>query len=220
VAKRKEIVKLFRAQRTKAFIQRTAGVSRKHVDRWCKEAAKKRPNYNDKRRSGRKPKLVLEVRRAYRRQAETVGVSAADIASRHNEEPANADNQISSKTVCRVLKSGRKPRAWKKIPSGRRLRSENKAARMEFCKTFKPSPTQPLVFTDGKIVTQTKDKLGLRKHAWVRPDNVPVRTNKRLLAYLHFYGAVAKGFKSSLIFVPPSGSGTNPKSTTNFQAEH
>ena len=215
---RENVAKLFRDGMKKADIQRELTVSRHVVDRWCKV---KGANFSDKHRPGRPSKFGAALRRKIRRQAKTLSITAAAITRRHNKLQCSPKTRITKMTVCRILKAGRKPRAWRRIESVRVLRAANKAARLAFCRMEKPTRDCPWVFADGKVFTMTKDRLGMLTRAWVRRGEKPPRkTNKRLLAHLHIYGAVAKGFKSRLIFVPPSGSGTTPKSKETFKASH
>jgi hypothetical protein len=195
-------------------------VSLKVAKRWVAEADLRCPKYEDGHRAGRPIKFGSPIKKEIRAKSKSPRLNASQITRKFNKKHATDSLTISNTTVRRMLSSMRAPPKWKKLTNSRRLRVDNQEARRKFAKCHKPMAAIPWVYMDGKILSLTRDKCGLLTYAWQHPDKPLVKSDKRLVAYCHFYGAVGEGFKSQLTFVPPTGYGKTPKSAETFKAVH
>jgi transposase len=214
---RQDIIKLALAGVSKSKAASKLGVGRRAVDRWYAEAKEKAPNVQDKPRIGRPPKFNPDERKAMRRSA-AAGANSVDISRAYAKKKGKT---IHSSTVRGILKQGKKCMEWKPVLKRRALREANKLERVKFCRKEQPTRRVSWVFMDSKAISATKDRLGGLQYAWQDPKKPLKKTDQRSLAYFHFYGAVAKGHKSKLIFVPPSwDGGKEPKSKETFKSMH
>ena len=202
--------------RTKAFTIRKMKVSKAVVNRWWPPSDGSAPNLEDSPRSGR-PRLLssMEVKAVKRSLA--AGANLVQVMKRRERRGLKP---VSKSTLSRSAAMGRKPLKYQKVKAIRVLSSANKAARYVWTSKFNLSSRTPLVFLDGKVVTLYKGRRGNVSWLWAPVGQPPVRPKGKLLAHLHFYAAVAKGWRSRLYFVPPSppqGSG-KAKADRAFQS--
>jgi hypothetical protein len=93
---------------------------------------------------------------------------------------------------------------YRPVRHGRLLSPIYKAARMSWCQDHLTDPSTTVVYIDSKKIFMQRDKARNVKSAWQargRPITYPAASNP---ACYHFYAAIATGFKSSLVFVPPT----------------
>ena len=111
---------------------------------------------------------------------------------------------VSRMTVNRALKMGRKPLQYLPVIRGRRLSDVNQLKRVAFCQQSTRQQWHKIIFADSKFLYVYEDKARGWLFKWQNPDSrevVPQHSNPFVF---HFYAAVGTGFKSSLVFVPPT----------------
>lgn len=111
---------------------------------------------------------------------------------------------ISRKTVAAVLKGGRKPLAWLPVTRAKQLREANKIDRVMFCQQHRMDGWHNVVFIDSKYLYVHWDEARGVRFWWQDASKPKVVSKKSNLKVFHFYGAVALGHKSKLVFVPPT----------------
>jgi transposase len=172
----------------------------------------------DKPKSGRPRKLTGKKRRVVRRLAQnghSTRIVAILLGTRHGVS-------VSRMTVNRALKMGRKPLQYLPVIRGRRLSDVNQLKRVAFCQQSTRQQWHKIIFADSKFLYVYEDKARGWLFKWQNADSrevVPQHSNPFVF---HFYAAVGTGFKSSLVFVPPTrGEGVeDPKKKTTFKSEH
>jgi transposase len=193
------------------------GVGRYFTDHWVAKAKEQRPNVDDKHRSGRPRALNRTLHKAVKRMA-TGRTTAVKIASRLAQK---GKAQVSPSTVLRAIKSGRAGLVWRPVTMARSLREPNKIQRLQFCKSTNMTADVPWIFVDGKQLSLYSGKTSGLTHAWQHADATVHKGDGKLVAVYFFYAAVGLGFKSRLIFVPPSCVDKDtPKSAETFKSEH
>jgi hypothetical protein len=119
------------------------------------------------------------------------------------------------------MKEGRIALEYLPVNRGQVLRQANTGKRVTFCTEHKTAQTNTWVFVDSKMLYLYNDKQGHLIMAWQDPHKklrLPKYSKPKVL---HFYGAVAKGFKSRLFFTdptPPAGSKQLKGSNFNSQS--
>ena len=199
-------------------IAEVLGRSRGWASTWAPRGSYKRRDVEDKPRPGRPRKVKPILHKAIKRMS-SPKVTATEI-SRSLKQSGRAD--ISASTVLRELKLGRVPKEWRPVVKSRHLRAASKAARLEFCNTTEMTDQVPWIFLDGKQLSLYDDEYGGLTYCWQRAGETLRKGSVKLVALYFFYGAVGRGFKSPLYFVPPSceGKGEPPKSKETFKGEH
>lgn len=202
---RRAIAAAAAAGATKAQLKRRFHVSAGTVARWVAEGRRAHPNVADAARSGRPRKLGAPQRSAAKRAARR-GRTAPQITSSLNK---TAQQQVSRSTTVRVLKGGQHPLCWGLVNHGRRLSNKNTDLRVDFCKRHRGSQTGTWVFVDSKVLYVWKSGKRRVRCKWGNnPKDGPPRTSSNPIT-LHFYGAVARGFKSRLYFTDPTPPSTS-----------
>jgi len=134
------------------------------------------------------------VRRLAKNGHTTVSV-ARHLATRHGV-------LISRMTVGRVLKGGRRPLMYLPVIRGRRLSDVNQQKRMVFHQLLKGRGWQRIIFIHCKFLYMYKDQAKGWLFKWKDPSNREVLPQHPNTFVFHFYAAVCKGFKFSLVLVP------------------
>ena len=215
---RRHVGELFHKGHSKASICRELGISRVTVDRWSNESLTHAPDMADKHRSGR-PKTLTPAEVTKIKKMARPGITATAAAQRLKDQGIM---NVSRHTVARIWSSGKNPLFWRPVAKVKRLSNQNQAAREAFCQHHKPTKKVKWVFLDGKVCSLYSDSHGMLSYAWQRPCEPLTKGTGRLVAHFHFYAAVAKNFKSSLHFLPPSWHTgcMGPKSTDTFKYGH
>lgn len=171
---------------------------------WALEGYKKRPRWADSRRSGRPRKLSVSQRKKVKALASR-GKSCRQIAAE------NDNLGVCFSTVHRTLRGGRKPLCWGRKRRAQQLRPANIPKRLQWCAANIQPSQQPEVFLDAKGCYMRRGQATDVEFCWQDPtkEDAPAAEGKG--AMVQFYGAVARGHKSKLHFVPPTP-GTKPKS--------
>jgi len=199
-AQRAAVAKLALQGSTKAHTRRQLKVSKAVVDRWWTNADGSAPCLEDSPRPGR-PKLLDGTDAKAIKRSLKAGATLAVVKRRRDKQ---GKLPVSPQAIRRAAARGRKPLSWQKAQDVRVLSEANKKARLDWTTAFDPSSTTPWVFLDGKVVTVYRNRQGNVSMRWAAVGEPPARVKGKLLAYLHFYAAVAKGWRSRLYFVPPS----------------
>ena len=187
----------------------------KSLQKYWPTHGKRAPPVDDKPRSGRPRKLpgpiITSMKKKSKRRV-TASQLARDYMGPHGQT-------VSRQTVARALATGSRPLSYQRITKIKRLSRVNKQKRYEFCQQFKPASKLPWVFIDGKVCTLYENGGNGYSFTWWPADEVPRIQPGKLLAYLHFYAAVGKGFRSKLHFVAPTPSIRSglPKGKEAFQ---
>lgn len=185
---------------TKAHTSRHLKVSKAVVDRWWPNADGSAPCLEDSPRPGR-PRLLDSTEVKAVKRALKNGATLAVVKKRREQQ---GKQPVSRQTLRRAAARGRQPLAYQMEKAIRVLSDANKKARYDWTDAFDPSSATPWVFLDGKVVTVYRGHRGNVTMRWAPVGRPPARGKGKLLAYLHFYAAVAKGWRSKLYFVPPS----------------
>ncbi len=178
-----------------AALCRKYDVAPSTVKRWVEEGLKKRPCWLDMQRAGRKPqvnKVMLAALKPVAKQLKT----AAGVKLK------TAFNRQSLSTIRRSLRLA--GLVYRPVRHGRLLSPTNKAARMSWCRDHWSDPSTTAVYIDSKKIFMQRDKARNVKFAWQargKTITYPAASNP---ACYHFYAAIATGFKSTLVFVPPT----------------
>lgn len=154
----------------------------------------------DYARPGR-PKIVKPAQAAAVRRAAKACVRTSKITSRVSKAQRQP---ISQKTVQRIMTEGRIALEYTPVNRGQVLRAANKQKRLDFCTQHETAQTSTWVFVDSKMLYLYNNKQGHLIMAWQDPHKklrLPKNSKPRVL---HFYGAVAKDFKSRLFFTDPT----------------
>lgn len=175
-------------------------------------------NTANKPKPGRPGKLSPQQLRVVRRltkDGRSTEYIAGHLASRHGVN-------INRTTVGRVVKKGRKPLLWLPVIKGRRLSPANMVKGMAFCQKHQKTKWHKIIFIDSKYLYVYKNQAKGWLYKWQDPKNrevVPQHPNPYVF---HFYAAVGKDFKSSLMFVPPTrGEGVEDvNDKTTFKSQH
>ena len=213
-ATRLECRRLAKAKVEVSKIARQLGISRSSAHRHAHAAG----SITDKPKSGRPSKLTTPQRRVVRRLAMN-GRSTVIIAKRLS---INHGVDVSRTTVGRVLKRGRKPLEYLPVIRGRGLSTTNIQKRMAFCQQQLGSKWAGVLFMDSKYLYVYRDQAKRWLLRWQDPKTrvvVPQHPNPYVF---HFYAVVGMGFKSYLVFVPPTrGEGVDdPRDKTTFKSQH
>lgn len=180
--------------------------------------AQREGNTADLPRSGR-PRVINAAQRKSikamaRRGSSTVKITK-HLARKNGGGPCR-------KTVAAVCKGGRKPLAYLPVTKGRVLRGANKTDRVMFSQKHERTNWRRVVFIDSKYLYVSHDGGKGLKFMWQDASNPKVVPQCSNPMVFHFYGAVAHGFKSKLVFVPPTKGAMNPdpKKKMTFQSCH
>jgi transposase len=185
---------------TKAHTIRQLKLSKAVVDRWWTGADGSAPCLEDSPRPGR-PRLLDSTEAKAIKRALKGGATLTLVKKRRAQQ---GKLPVSMHTIQRAAARGRQPLAYQMERAVRVLSDANKKARYDWTGAFDPSSTTPWVFLDGKVVTVYQGRRGNVTMRWAPVGKPPARAKGKLLAYLYFYAAVAKGWRSKLYFVPPS----------------
>ena len=199
-AQRAEVVKFALRGCTKAHTRLRLKVSRAVVDRWWINSDGTAPCMEDLPRSGR-PRLLGSMEAKAIKRSLKGGATLAVVKKRRD---ARGLLPVSRQTLRRAAARGRQPLSYQMEKAVRVLSDANKKARYDWTDKFDPSSHTPWVFMDGKVVTIYLGRRGNVTMRWAPVGKPPAKAKGRLLAHLHFYAAVAKGWRSKLYFVPPS----------------
>ena len=184
-------------------------VGRAGVDRWLREARKKKPQLEDLPRPGRPPKFSSTDKKKVKR-AFTERRNPGNVASALS---ARGSLDISRSTVRRIWMSGRKPILYRPVVQSRVLSVKNQKERLAFAQSHEPSRNRPWAFTDGKWCTLYKSGLSGVRYVWTKTgDNVP-RSKGAVIGRFFFYAVVGHDLKSPLIFTAPSPKKGSKKAT-------
>lgn len=172
----------------------------------------------DKPKSGRPSKLAKPLRRAVRRSAKN-GQSTVSIAKRLSIRHGVAVHRT---TVGRVLKQSRNPLEYLPVIRGRRLSPVNIQKRVAFCQQQQMMNWARVIFMDSKFLYVYRDQAKRWLFRWQDPHKREVIPQHPNPFVFHVYAAVGMGFKSSLVFVPPTrGEGVDDsRGNTTFKSQH
>lgn len=173
---------------------------RKTVRDWVNRGQDSSETYEDLPRSGRSSTLSAADHKAARRMALS-GQTATKVAaslSKKKQQP------VSVATVIRTLATGKDPLLWVPVNRGRVLSPKNKGLRAKFCAANKNKQTGTWVFGDSKFYYMYRDGAGRLRWKWQNLQQMQSVISSGSPVVLHFYGFVAKGYKSKLYFVPPT----------------
>ena len=188
------------------------------IRRWRQEGEKARSVYTDQPGRGRKPVLSSAEKQSAKRKA-LKRRSVAEITSSLNAKRAKP---VSSSTINRSLKGGRDPLSYQPVTHGRHLSETNKKKRAKWAVQQQKSHTAIWVYLDSKYLYIYEDARGYIHWCWQNTKkklHLKIKSNPTVL---HFYAAIAKGFRSKLYFVPPTprfGS-KQRKTKVNFASKH
>lgn len=187
------------------------------VRRW-RERAETSNVFTDAARPGAPKKVSAAQRKKARRLAKS-NYSTKQIAQRVTK---GGGHQISRTTVSRVLKHSKRPLQWSPVNRGRPLSAVNKIKRELWCGQHIRAQTGAWLYGDSKFLYIYEAGPNSTSHRWIDPISDPDPKTGDLLYVLHFYGLVGKGFKSKLIFVPPTPPGRSHgrKDSETFKSEH
>ena len=188
----------------------------KAVKKWLMEGLKQNPNYADKPRPGRPPKLQQLHKNNMQRPA------VHRNTSREIKERLERVHGIivSLNTVSRVLGSGRNPLNWLRMRRGKVLNPTNIQMRLEFCMQHLGDDFKKWVFLDQFDNNHSFEKDGSATHSSQAANSSPTPAPGKPWSF-RMYAAVGHNFKSPLIFTAPSPpEGTNMhKSKETFTAQ-
>lgn len=173
---------------------------RKTVREWLNRAQNSSETFEDLPRSGRSSTLSAADHAAARRMA-LAGKTATKVAaslSKKKKQP------VSVATVIRTLATGKDPLLWVPVNRGRVLSAKNKGLRAKFCAASKRKQCGSWVYGDSKFYYMYKDGAGRLRWKWQNLQQMQSVISSGSPVVLHFYGFVAKGYKSKLYFVPPT----------------
>lgn len=201
-----------------AALARRYKCQRNSIVHWLEQGKKPHPNYCIAAGRGRKPVLSKAERTRVRKLAHATK-PATKIRTRIN---GNRKCQVSLSTIRRCIKSGRFDVKWLPLTRPKALSDTNKQLRLQFC-TSNPRPAvNTWVFLDAKLLYLYTDGTPCVHYCWQRVgEKPPVHANEHPTVFM-FYGAVARGHKSRLYFVPPTpeiGS-RRKKNKENFCSRH
>lgn len=173
--------------------------------------------FTDAPKSGR-PKKVTPAQRKKARGLAKSSYSTKQIAKRVT---SSSGHQISRTTVGRVLRHSKRPLQRSPVNRGKPLTDANKTKRGSWCARHRNAQTGAWLFGDSKYIYIYEAGPNSTSHRWIDPVSDPDPKTGDLLYVLHFYGLVGKGFKSKLIFVPPTPPGRSHgrKASTNFTSK-
>jgi hypothetical protein len=129
------------------------------------------------------------------------GKTAQQIAAKLSK---NRHQPVSAATVARTLAAGKDPLLWVPVNRGRVLSQKNKGLRAKFCADSKRKQCGAWVYGDSKFYYMYKDGAGRVRWKWQNLKEMHTVLSSGSPVVLHFYGFVAKGYKSKLYFVPPT----------------
>jgi hypothetical protein len=180
-------------------VARRFRVTPKAAKKWLLEGLELCPNYADKPRSGRPPKLQQLQENSARRHAcndDTVSKVKERLECVHGIV-------VSASTVARVLGSGRNPLRWRMATRGKVLNPANIPKRLQFCKQHLEDDFSKYVFLDQVDANPSLERDGSTMHC----QQGDKASSRRLLdrpCNFRMYAVVGHNFKSPLIFVAPS----------------
>lgn len=192
--------------------------TRNTIKRWLIEGREPRPNYKNRPGQGRPRKLTPNQEAKFRQKLRP-DRSLSNVISRLR--PRNGQT-ISKSTAVRVSHRGRIDFRYLPITRGKCLSSDNIEARLRFCRDNHDLDPRKCVFLDAKYLYLYRDGRANVRFGWQRLDRPRVKLPQSQPIVFLFYGAVAYGRKSTLIFEPP----TPPEGTSklrhdsNFTSEH
>ena len=191
---------------------------RHSIVHWLEQGKKPHPNYCVAAGRGRKPILSKAERTRVRKLARATK-PATKIMTRINR---NRKCQVSLSTIRQCIKSGRFEVRWLPLTRSKALSDTNKQMRLQFC-TANPRPAvNTWVFLDAKFLYLYNDGTPFVHYCWQRMgEELPIQATEHPTVFM-FYGAVARGHKSRLYFVPPTPAiGSNrKKNKDNFCSRH
>lgn len=192
--------------------------TRNTIKRWLAEGSKSRPNYKNRPGQGR-PRKFTPNQEAKFRQKLRPDRSLSDILSRARPQSGQL---ISKRTAVRVAHRGRIDFSYLPITRGKSLSEDNIAARLRFCRDNANIDPTKCVFLDAKYFYLYRDGTPNVRFGWQRVDKPRLKLPEGTPVVFLFYGAVAYGRKSTLIFEPPTPPEGSKKSRAddNFRSEH
>lgn len=215
---RRQIAKLFAEKRSIAYICNRFGVTRKTARKWADRGQDSNETYEDAPRSGRPSTLSTSEHRRARRMALT-GKTAKQVAGRLSR---SRHQPVSAATVVRTLAAGKDPLVWVPINRGRVVSQKNRNLRAKFCAHSKRKQCGAWVYGDSKFYYMYKDGAGRVRWKWQNLEQMHTVMSSGSPVVLHFYGFVAKGYKSKLYFVPPTAPAGSKarKSKQSYASKH
>lgn len=197
---REDLYKKSQAGHSRARLSNSYGVSLPTVDRWIKEGGKKQPNWSDAPRSGR-PLATTHAERGSIKRSAKRDKSVAEIRAGVGKKRAKP---VSSSTIRRLLKGGRKSFSYEPLNWSDVLRPPNKQKRLAFCTDNLRANHRHWVFLDAKKHPIPKSPHGHHQRGWQQSAKGGVPRGSGNPWVFQFYAAVAHGHKSKLHFVSPS----------------
>ena len=163
---------------------------------------------------GRPRKTTVAQRKALKAKAQRSGGGTRKLAAWAAQR---GFERVSRQTVAAVLKGGSSPLAYKPVKSGRVLSEKNRLGRLKFIKKNLKRNFDHVVFIDQKELSMGYDESEGYSSRWQEQGSKKVFKTSTRPQKLMFYGAVAKGHKSSLVKVPLVGKG-NGRGTAGFNS--
>lgn len=186
--------------------------SRNTIEHWIAEGRKgHKAHWADAPRSGRPRVTTSPQRKAMKQQGQR----------KHSTRQIAHTNGVSKSTVSRIMRSGRKPLPYLAVVrASSTLRKGNNAWRLKWCQRHQHLSSAKLVFVDAAFVACRSDPTSgarcMRQHRGERERYAKTPTQVPLC----MYGAIAKGWRSPLYFVPPpSGWKADDGSRISFTAK-
>ena len=192
-------------------------ITTKTARKWLQEGLKQRPDFADKPRSGRPPKLAQQQKNSIRRHA-----THRDTSRQIKERLERLHGvQVSLSTIARVLGSGRNPLSWRAIKRGKVLSPINIQKRLQFAKQHLGDDFKKWVFLDQFDDYPSYEKDGSASECWQSDKSQPAPALGTIWSF-RMYTAVGWDFKTPLFFTAPSPQeGTHDhKSKETFTAKH
>lgn len=190
----------------------------KTIRRWLEEGKKRHPNYKNRRGQGR-PRIQTANQQAKSRQKLASGESIQELHARLRPTSGRIP---STRTLVRTAKRGRDPLYYAPVARGSVLSDANIEARLRFCNTNPGLDPKRCVFLDAKYLYLYCDNKRNTRFCWQRVGDRPARLPSGTPTVFLFYGAVAHGQKSKMIFVPPTPPlhSNKRRDTENFNSTH
>lgn len=196
------------------LLKSTTPYSRETIWKWLGKGKK----VQDKPRPGR-PRKVNSATSSNLRRSALKGRTATQLAARLSRRQ---QQRVSTSTVRRILRRGRDPLLWLPIRHGRTLSASNQRKRHAWCQRKLQAQTRTWVFIDAKYLYLYKDERGYLHWCWQsRTGKPPARVGSNPWVFF-FYGAVAHGRKSKLLFTVPSPAAGSKarRSSGTFKSSH
>jgi transposase len=200
VIQRQEIARLYSKGVSFTTISKRFGVTPKTASNWANRGEDSSETFEDAPRSGR-PSTLTKAEHSCARRMALAGKTAQQVAGRLSK---NRQQPVSAATVVRTLAAGKDPLLWVPVNRGRVLSQKNKGLRAKFCADSKRKQCGAWVYGDSKFYYMYKDGAGRVRWKWQNMKEMQTVLSSGSPVVLHFYGFVAKGYKSKLYFVAPT----------------